>query len=249
VRFHAPLRATLTLLPLAVACAWLGLWQWQRMHDKEALLAQFERAPERGYADATAEGVPFARVRLTGSYTRAWHVLRDNRIENGQTGVHVLTLFRPDSGTPILVNRGWLPLAPDRRSLPRVPTPPGRVSISGMLAPPPEERVQLGGPDRFDRLKGPTLITYFDLDRMVAELDMELSSSLLLLDAGDATGFGSREWKPAVMLPAQHQAYAVQWFALAAAALIIWLCLGCRRRTPPSAHARRTNRGPDGDRA
>lgn len=246
MRCRFPLRTTLTLLPVAAACAWLGVWQWHRMHAKEELLVQFHRAPEHGYVDAIGAGIPFARVRLTGSYASAWHVLRDNRIENGQAGVHVLSLFQPAAGPAVLVNRGWLPLAPDRRSLPRVPTPAGQVSIAGILAPPPEERVQLGEPDRFNRLDGPTLVTYLDLNRLAVALDLELAPSLLLLDAEDATGFGERRWKPAVMLPAQHRAYAVQWFALAAAALITWLALGCRRRTPPPAEARRSDRDRNG---
>jgi cytochrome oxidase assembly protein ShyY1 len=87
---------------------------------------------------------------------------------------------------------------------------------------------------------------YLDINRLAVAFDLELAPSLPLLDAEDATGFGERLWKPAVMLPAQHRAYAVRWFALAAAALIAWLALGCRRRTPPSAEARRSDRDRNG---
>jgi surfeit locus 1 family protein len=57
-----------------------------------------------------------------------------------------------------------------------------------------------------------------------------LSPWVIQLNAGDSTGFDGRDWKPTVLLPAQHGAYAVQWFALALAMPIIWLALGWKWR-------------------
>jgi surfeit locus 1 family protein len=229
VRNRIAVRETLMLLPLAALFAWLGAWQWQRMHDKQELIAAFHSAPERDYADAVNGELPYVRARVTGSYAQAWHLLRDNRIEAGRVGVHVHTLFQPDHGPAILVNRGWLPLAADRRSLPQIPTPAGRVTLTGLIAPPPDSGVQLGDPESYDRLEGPTLVTYLDMARLAAVLDTDFAPRLLLLDSGDTTGFGARAWQPAVMLPAQHRAYAVQWFALCAATLILWFTLASRR--------------------
>lgn len=223
---------TLALLPLAVAFAWLGAWQWERMHEKQTLMTRFEQAPARSYAEAAARDETFTRVTVTGEYAGAWHLLRDNRIERGRAGVEVLSLFRPLEGPPLLVDRGWLPMPPDRRSLPQFTTPAGQVSLSGLLAPPPEPGVQLGEPASLDDLHGPTLLTYLDLDRIRAVVAPDLLPSILLLDPADPTGFGERAWSPAVMLPGQHRAYAVQWFALAVAALVIWITLGLRRSGP-----------------
>lgn len=229
------MRAALTLLPIAALFAWLGAWQWQRMHEKQELIAQFEHAPERDYETAVSGAHPFARVRITGTYRHDWHILRDNQIEDGRVGVHVLTLFAPEAGPALLVNRGWLPLALDRRSLPEIPTPADRVTLTGMLASPPDPGVRLGEPERYDGIRGPTLVTYLDLPRLNEALEADLSPRLLLLDAGDATGFGERAWQPAVMLPAQHRAYAVQWFALCAATLILWTALARRKSRRPGS--------------
>lgn len=229
VRDHIAVRATLTLLPLAALFAWLGAWQWQRMHEKQELMTRFHEAVEREFAEAATGEEPYARVRVSGSYSQAWHLLRDNRIEAGRVGVHVHTLFRPERGPAILVNRGWLPLAPDRRSLPPIYTPAGPVTLTGLVAPPPDPGLQLGEPELYERLEGPTLVTYLDTKRLAAVLDMDFSPRLLLLDVGDVTGFGARAWQPAVILPSQHRAYAVQWFALCAAALILWTTLTARR--------------------
>lgn len=242
MRFRFPLRAGFFLLPLAAVFCWLGVWQWQRMHEKQALIASFEEAPQRPYEDAAGRATGYDRVTVSGHYVTAWHLLHDNRIENGRVGVHVLSVFEPESGPPILVNRGWLPLAADRRSLPEVPTPAGRITLSGLLAPLPGGGVRLGDPDPLDDLDGPKLITYIDRGRLASRLDRRLAPRILLLDAADPTGFGARAWQPAVMLPGQHRAYAVQWFALALAAVIICFTLGVRAGStsagPASGHAR-----------
>ncbi len=240
MRFRFPARATLGLLPLAVAFAWLAHWQWQRMHEKSILQAQFEQPRSLSYPAAIESPDAYVRVELTGRYNSDWHLLRDNRMEAGRPGVEVHSLFRPNQGPALLVNRGWLPMAADRRSVPSVPTPAETLTITGRLAPPPAAGVRLGEPDSLAELAGPTLVTYLELARVAAVLDEEISPSILLLDAADASGFGARAWKPAEMLPEQHQAYAVQWSALALAVVIMWFTLAFRRRAlpEPGSHGR-----------
>ena len=54
----------------------------------------------------------------------------------------------------------------------------------------------------------------------VSALPVPWQLNMLLLDPDAASGF-ARTWTPAVMPPARHQAYALQWFAFALAALIM----------------------------
>ena len=228
-----PLRPTLSLslglLPPLVLCLWLGQWQLDRMAEKQALFSQFENAERLDLSQAIAEGVRFAKVHLRGHYDPEIVLFLDNKIHEGRVGVHVLQLFHPDASMPILVNRGWLPLSPDRMSLPEVSTPPGTIAIDGLLTAPAEGGFRLGEPDRLGTLKEPQLITYLDLEAISEALDGRLSHSLILLDADDQSGYSGRDWQPSVMLPAQHGAYAAQWFGLAFAILITWLALGWRR--------------------
>jgi len=220
----------LVLLPLLMLCIWLGLWQLQRMHEKQELIEQFKHAKDMDLPQAIASGGLFAHVTVSGHYVTAWHLLLDNKILAGRAGVHALTLFQPDHGSPILVNRGWLPLPPDRRSLPEIPTPAGELSISGILSKPYESGLRLGEPDRLETLAGPRLITYLDLEALAPLVRGELSPWLIQLDNGDSTGFDGRDWKPAVMTPAQHGAYAVQWFSLALAIVLVWFVMVRKRR-------------------
>jgi len=220
----------LVLLPLFLLFTRLGLWQLQRMHEKQDLLDRFAHPAELDLPQAIADGSLFAHVRVSGRYNLSWHLLLDNKILDGRVGVHAITLFQPDDGPPILVNRGWLPLPLDRNSLPEIPTPSGQVNISGTLTRPIEGGVRLGGPEILENLAGSRLITYFDMSELNAAVGKKLSPWLIQLDASDSTGFDGRDWKPTVMLPAQHGAYAVQWFALALFMPIIWLTLGWRWR-------------------
>jgi surfeit locus 1 family protein len=230
VRF-LPLMA---LLALALLFASLGQWQIQRKIEKQQMLDRFEQAPEMALPQALDSGLDFVRVELLGHYEGNWHLLLDNKIWKGRPGVHVLSLFYPKQGPALLVDRGWVGMNPDRRSLPEFTTPGGERVISGLLSKPPGGGVQLGQPDVIEQLAGPVLLTYLDIDDIASRSGLSLAPMLLKLDASDPSGFEDRDWQPAVILPPQHQAYAVQWFALAVAAIVLLFTFGIRirRRRP-----------------
>jgi len=209
-------------------CISLGLWQLGRMQEKKELTERFNHPQEVGLQEAIANNSLYAHVRTMGRYRTEWHLLLDNKILDGRVGVHALSLFDPDQGKPILVNRGWMPLPPDRRSLPEIPTPAGRLAIAGILNKPSAGGVRLGLPDELGTLGGAHLITYLDIDRLASVLGEELSPWLIQLDADDASGFAGRDWTPTVMQPKQHGAYAVQWFGLALLIAIYWLRTGLK---------------------
>jgi cytochrome oxidase assembly protein ShyY1 len=221
---------SLIFLASLLMCAWLGLWQVQRMHEKQDLIDRFEHAENLGLQQAIDQGRLYSHVMVTGHYDRDWHLLLDNKVLNGRVGVHALTLFVPDLGKPILVDRGWLPLPPDRSSLPEIPTPPGNLSISGILNQPAADGIRLGNPDNLQKLSGPRLITYLDLGNLASVLNGDLSQWLIQLDASDPSGFAGRDWEPTVMKPEQHGAYAVQWFSAALIIAIVWLRLMWKSR-------------------
>jgi surfeit locus 1 family protein len=221
------------LVMLATAFTWLGIWQLERKAEKQALFDAFDAAPELGIEQALQRQEPFVRVEAFGRYEPERHVLLDNRIFNGRAGVHALSPFRLGDGRSILVNRGWLPLAPDRRTLPAVPTGADPRTIRGRLVSPPAAGQRLGAPDVLVTDHWPQLVTYLDIDTVAAALETPLENWILHLDADDDSGFGDRQWQPAVMTPAVHGAYALQWLALAMAAVVIWLLLGFRRGRAP----------------
>jgi len=227
--FRTPIKLTLALLALALLFARLGWWQLERKTGKELLFEQFGNGPLLSLEQALEHGQKFARVEAYGHYDPSRHVLLDNKILNGRAGVHVLTPFTLDDGTEILVNRGWLPLPPDRRSLPEVDTDDSMRTIGGILNKPSSGGPRIGEPDVLVMDRWPQLVTYLDLDSVSAAMDTSLEPWLLQLEPEDESGFEGRQWQAAVMGPEVHGAYALQWFALAAAAFIIWITLGVRK--------------------
>ena len=227
--FRTSIKLTLVLLALALLFARLGWWQLERKTEKQLLFEQFGNGPLLSIEQALERGEKFARVEAYGRYDPLHHVLLDNKILNGRAGVHVLTPFTLGNGTGILVNRGWLPLPPDRRSLPEVDTDDSMKTISGILNKPSTGGPRIGEPDVLVMDRWPQLITYLDLDSVSAAMDKSLEPWLLQLEPEDESGFEGRQWQAAVMGPEVHGAYALQWFSLAAAAFIIWITLGVRK--------------------
>jgi len=227
--FRTSIKLTLVLLALALLFARLGWWQLERKTEKQLLFEQFGNGPLLSIEQALERGEKFARVEAYGRYDPSHHVLLDNKILNGRAGVHVLTPFTLGNGTGILVNRGWLPLPPDRRSLPEVDTDDSMKTISGILNKPSTGGPRIGEPDVLVMDRWPQLITYLDLDSVSAAMDKSLEPWLLQLEPEDESGFEGRQWQAAVMGPEVHGAYALQWFSLAAAAFIIWITLGVRK--------------------
>lgn len=229
MRFRPSIGLSLLLLALALLFLRLGLWQLDRKAEKEALFERFANAPSLEIGQALDRSVEFARVSARGRYDAARSVLLDNRIWNGRAGVHVLTPFTLRDGRVLLVNRGWLPMAPDRATLPAVSTDDAPRTLDGRLVRPSTGGVRLGEPDVLEPGRWPQLVTYLEIDALARALGTPVEPWILQLDAADPSGFEDRDWQPAVMGPESHGAYAVQWFGLCAAAVVIWLVLGVRR--------------------
>ena len=229
MRFRTTIGLTVLLFILAAVFARLGAWQLDRMAQKEALFARFDNAPELPLDAALRNQAQFARVRARGHFDTVRHLLVDNRIHQGRAGVHVLTPFITADGRMVLVNRGWLPLAADRRSLPQVPTDGAPREIRGRLNHLESRGPRLGEADELRTDSWPQLVTWLDHDPVERALGAELEPWVIQLDPDQPDGFEGRDWKPATMPPATHGGYALQWFSLAAAAVVIWILLGLRR--------------------
>ena len=228
MKIHVRILPLISLLALATLFATLGNWQLNRKSEKQESLSQFEQAPELSLEHALKTDLDFSRVRILGHYETDWHILLDNKIWQGQPGVHVFSLFYSKQGIPLLVDRGWLAISPDRRQLPSVPAIAEEIVISGLLSTLPKGGVKLGEPDIIADLHGTVLVTYLDIDAVAHAAGLDIAPKVLKLDASDSSGFQDREWVPAVILPAQHQAYAVQWFALSLVAIILLFTMAVR---------------------
>lgn len=219
---------------LAVPLA-LGFWQLDRADQKRRLAATFaERAGGEvitlGSWIDDVDSWRFRRVRVDGVFDGSHQYFLDNQVHNGIPGYQVVTPFVLDGEGPVvLVDRGWVPQGTDRSRLPSIDLASSYRSLHAMVNHFPQPGMKIGPAD--DGSAGwPRLIQYFDMSALEQQLNASVLPVLLLLDPGEADGF-VREWAPAAprIGPERHEAYAVQWFALAVAFLILYLFAWTRR--------------------
>lgn len=229
-----PSVVVLLLLALLIS---LGFWQLDRAEQKRVLLEAYGDRPHDTAIQLTADFAPgpdwrYRRVQATGAYIAGRQFLLDNRVYRGRAGYHVLTPLRiADSDVLVLVNRGWVPQGATRAELPSLPAPGGDQHIEGIIDFPPDKVFSLGEGE--DRDPGwPKVLQRVRLDLQAQQLHARLLPLVLLLAPEQPGGF-VREWTPVVIGPERHVGYAVQWFALAAALVILYMLANLKRVETP----------------
>lgn len=229
-RFFLPsMIATVVLFLLAALFANLGLWQEQRGQGKAALEQEFATAKPLLLKNAIAQKSRFAQIDVSGHYDNKRHFLLDNQVWLGRAGVHIFTPFYTIEGTVIMVNRGWLPLSADRKTMPAIPTPQSQTVVRGMLNIFPVPGRILGPADQLGKTNWPQLVTYLNSTDMSAALNTPLAGWIVQLSDTEQAGFEGRDWQPVFLTSNKHKAYAFQWYALVVISIVLWIFNGIRR--------------------
>lgn len=228
--------ATLLLLPCLIS---LGFWQLHRADYKRALMAQAAAGKAQILqlaSDNVAKLNRYQHVTAQGAFDSAHQVLLDNMpAQTGQPGYRVLTPMQLTDGALVLIDRGWLPLGQTRKDLPNVEVSEAPRRIQGLLDELPQPGVRLGGPAAKPS-SWPAVLNYPRYEELKAIYGDKLLPRIVLLDADEADGF-DRHWQIDVGFgPERHIAYAVQWFGLALALLLIYFFTNSKR--VESAHVR-----------
>ncbi len=224
------------VLALAVAglFAALGAWQLGRMHAKDALLQASAQVLEHRRAQPLALAADPARrsdydwAAGPGLFLPGPAVLLDNQNHAGRAGVRAYRVFKPAAGgLPLLVELGWLPLPGDRQ-LPDIVLP-DVDEVSGLLLPPPSRGMVASVLEHDDAR---VLATVLDLPGLASALQLPaLAPRVLRLDPALPVGYArDLELLPNTLTPERHLGYAVQWFALAVAVLVVALVTALRSR-------------------
>jgi len=226
---------TLAAVLMAGLSLSLGQWQLRRAIQKEALQAAIDsqkRLPaidNRSLSDAkNIADMMHRQAVLHGTWQDAHTVYLDNRPMGGKSGFWVVTpLALEGSGQSILVQRGWVPRDfNDRTRLPAVQTPPGLVSVSGRMAPPPSKLYA------FDGVESGRIRQNIDVAAFRAEIAAPLFPASLLQTGAASEGM-LRDWPAPATGVDKHYGYAFQWFSLCAliVGLYVWFqwVLPCRK--------------------
>lgn len=187
----------------------LGNWQAGRAEEKRAAADREERAA------------------VTGTFLPQYMVFLDNKVRHGRAGYEVVMPLRmAGSDQFVLVNRGWTPAPARRERLPEVRTPAGSVSLEGVVR------------AHFPRLlevrpqEGERVRQTLDIESYQAETGLALVPYYIEQHSQTPDGL-VREWQRPDAGVEKHDAYALQWYSLAALAVVLGLVFSFRRVGAP----------------
>jgi surfeit locus 1 family protein len=226
---------TLFSVPAVLLLLGLGAWQVQRLFWKEGLIA--ERAAALAAPPvpvpptlAQARRLEFHHVFAEGVFLHEKEIYLGASSGAGNIGYQVLTPLQEPTGRVVFVNRGYIPAGikdPAKRSAGQLA---GTVHIVGLLRLPPAGRPNWFLPDN-----RPDLNYWFwvDLPAMAAA-DKLVRVAPFYIDA-DATpnpGGWPKGGVTRLELPNDHLQYAITWFSLAVALIVIYFLYHRRRAGP-----------------
>lgn len=217
-----------TLLVIAAigVMARLGLWQLDRMVERQAFNARVRAQLEQPPLELTPANLnldltemEYRSVVVVGRYDHSQQVALRNQVWNNQPGVHLLTpLVIENSNQAVLVDRGWIPAdesAPEKWDKFEEP---GVVEVRGIIrrsrthpdfggvpdpVPPPGERLLLWN--------------LVNLDRIGSQTSHPLLPIYIQQSPDPAWTSLPYRYQPELDLSdGPHLGYALQWFAFAA---------------------------------
>lgn len=223
VRISGKLSARFWLYPLwllvLAGLVSLGLWQLDRADLKKRWLAQQQDleliSPSEVEITQAMKGRRWIRVVLPVSWPPAEPLYLDNRTYQGQAGYELLLPIRLEDGSHIAANLGWLPIPGSRDVKPRLVRP--KVGdVSAVLGSPVDTfTLAESGADKKWRLQQQSL------RKMEARWRLELQPWMIWLTEPIVADVVARSPGAGQMPPERHIGYAVQWFSLAFALLIL----------------------------
>ena len=224
------------LIPLFI---YLGFWQLDRAAQKRQLNAALET--RRKLPALSLNGTlpkddawEFRKVVARGRYLVDKTVLIENRKHRGQTGFHVITPLKIDgSDRIVLVNRGWI--SRERIAAEAIPPTGGEtVTVHGVVNLPKPPAIVLGQVDDAG-VESPHW-PYLTLDHFTAWSGLRILPIEILQSPDDSSGF-VRDWPQPRFSDTMHIGYAIQWFAFALIALMVWLRLSLQKPKHKGANA------------
>lgn len=243
---RAGLIGTLVVLAVAAVCIRLGLWQLDRLDQRQARNALMEArmaeppTPLEGLSPDTTSA--YRRVTLSGG-CEGEQVVLAARSRRGAPGAHLLCRFRTTSGAVVLLDRGWVHSA-DARTVPPelLRQAPRDTTIQALLVPFPageavtrrgrtSARISRDSADASAVQSLPAVMYRLNRDeaRAVTGVDFAPWYAQVTAPPGSPSGPPYPPEAPDLS-PGPHLGYAVQWFSFALIGLVGWAILAVSRR-------------------
>jgi surfeit locus 1 family protein len=227
-----PTLVTLFLIPIL---AGLGYWQFQRAEQKRVLRANYEqRMVHSPLTLATLATVPdpqFYPLQVSGHFDNEHLFFLDNKIYQHRIGYEIVAPFIPSDGsTAVLVNRGWIAIGKNRQTLPIIPAIKDKITLTGLIDI-PQLAFKLGA-NTENQQGWPRRIQSVIISDLAKQVGYSLRPFIMLQNSDEISPY-PRAWTPINVTPTRHLGYALQWFALALALLIVYFVVNTVREDKP----------------
>lgn len=228
-KFKPKLWATIVTLCFVIIFVELGKWQLSRADERNTRHERLEELSKEPPVSMPAspvslEELQYRVVEARGHYLPDYTIYLDSKTYKGHAGYHVITpLHIAQSDLLVAINRGWVSTGGDRSILPMVDTPTEEIVIQGTVVSPEVKTFMLD-----DRVVSGKVWDHFDLERYRQLTGMDFQSVLILQDSKAEDGL-IRDWIKPESGASKNIGYAVQWFSLAAATIILFLILNVKR--------------------
>ena len=214
----------LFMLALTGLFAWLGIWQMERLAEKEALIADVDRQltqppydlpPVDQWGAIDLETYAYHPLTLTGTYRNEEAVivftnLSEPKGRHGGPGYWLMTPFDAATGGTVFVNRGFIPQS-SATSILGAPGPTGQQTVTGIALKPEATSAFTPGPDRTNRIEWVR-----DPVRLAAMAQIEGPVFGLTVDApAGEPGALPQGGETVIEFPNNHLGYALTWFGFA----------------------------------
>lgn len=227
-----PVLATLiTVIAVAVMVS-LGCWQLARMDQKQQRLHSIAQKEAQAPMHVAQALQSYSEVRdIPVSFTARVDIdrviLLDNQIYQGKPGYAVIAPVSSE-GQQFLVNLGWVAAPAQRDQLPVISIPSQRLSVEGVISVPGKNRLISETTTQFNTF--PLRLQQIDITTLNLQWGTSMPNILVQRLASEPSlpGF-TPNWQAVVMPPEKHLGYAIQWFGLALAAVVIFFSVLLRR--------------------
>jgi surfeit locus 1 family protein len=224
-RFRPLFWPTVFTVPVVLLLLGLGSWQIERLFWKRELIAQRQTALAAAPVAAPrsledARGMEFHHVTDEGVFLHDKEIFLGATSEAGRNGYQVLTPLQEPGGRIVFVNRGFIPAElkdPTTRSAGQIA---GTVLVAGLLRLPPAEK-----PAWFLPYNRADLNYWFWVDlpamAIVDRLD-RVAPFYIDADTTPNPGGWPKGGVTRLQLPNDHLQYAITWFSLAVALIVVY---------------------------
>ena len=198
----------------------LGFWQLDRAQEKIEIIANYDEllTSEPINLNAKSTYKNWQPVTTMGRF-KDTVIFEDNAILNGRAGFKIYHLFENGDGSYVFVHRGFIERNMIKNNLPQIDMPKGKQSLKGSVLIKQDNSFVQDIEESDARI-----VQEFNIERLINKFpilkDRYLHPFLFNLEIRDKNKFLAIE-KPVNMAASKHIGYAIQWFGLCLALIIL----------------------------